>query len=220
MEFKRVTLFLGHYGSGKTHAAINWALALREADRRTAIADLDIVNPYFRTKDSKKVLDDHGITLISSPFAGSNVDLPALPQEMYDIVDEKDAHFVVDVGGDDRGALALGRLTDRLIEENDYEALFVFNCYRPLTRTAADALEVLREVESACGLPVTGIVNCSNLGEETTRETVLASVPKAKELARLSGLPVRCTAVLTPLACELQGEIENVFPMRHHQTHY
>ncbi len=220
MEFKRVTLFLGHYGSGKTHAAINWALALRAAGYRTAIADLDIVNPYFRTKDSKKTLDENGIALISSPFAGSNVDLPALPQEMYDIVDQKAVHFVVDVGGDDRGALALGRLTDRLVEENDYEALFVFNCYRPLTRTAADAMGILREIESACRLPVTGIVNCSNLGEQTTRETVLASLPAANELAKLSGLPVRLTAVLEPLAGQLSGDIQNVFPMRHHQTHY
>jgi hypothetical protein len=211
---------MGHYGSGKTHAAINWALALRAAGHKTVSADLDIVNPYFRTKDSKRVLDQNDIALISSPFAGSNVDLPALPQEMYAIVDEIDTHFVVDVGGDDRGALALGRLSDRLKEENDYEALFVLNLYRPLTRTAQDALSVLREVEAAGGLPVTGIVNCSNLGEETTRETVLASAREAEKLAKLSGLPIRCTAVLAPLCDEMRGELDCIFPMRHHQAHY
>lgn len=219
MDCKRVTLFMGHYGSGKTHAAINYALKLAESGYRTAIADLDIVNPYFRTKDSLSVLTAHNIALISSPFAGSNVDLPALPQSMYAILDEQDTHFVVDVGGDDRGALALGRLTDRLIKENDYEALFVVNFLRPLTRTPEDALEVLHEVEDACRLPITGIVNCTNLGDETTPQIVLQSMEKAEKLAALSHLPLRMTAVLAPLQGALADAIPNLFVMNHHQKH-
>ena len=219
MDAKRVTLFMGHYGSGKTHAAINWALSLVQAGYKTAIADLDIVNPYFRTKDSLSILTVHGIQLISSPFAGSNVDLPALPQEMYAILDEKDTHFVVDVGGDDRGALALGRLTDGLKEENDYEALFVVNFLRPLTRTPEEAYQVLREVESASKLPITGIVNCTNLGDETTPEIVLTSMEKARALAALAKVPLRMTAVLAPLKDALTDEINPLFVMEHHQTH-
>ena len=115
MEFKRVTLFAGHYGSGKTNIAVNYALALKRSGKDTTIADLDIVNPYFRAKDSKDVLEKNGIKFISSEFANSNVDFPALPSETYGIVTRRDSYAVIDVGGDDRGALALGRYVPYII---------------------------------------------------------------------------------------------------------
>ena len=105
---KRITIFAGHYGSGKTNIAVNFALGLREEHDKVSIADLDIVNPYFRTKDSEKILAEKGIRLISSEYANSNVDVPALPAEAYSIIDDLSVRAVIDVGGDDRGALALG----------------------------------------------------------------------------------------------------------------
>ena len=162
---KRVTLFAGHYGSGKTNIAVNYALKLRETHERVLIADLDIVNPYFRTKDSLDELTRAGVRLISSEYANSNVDLPALPTEMYAITDDTSSMAVVDIGGDDRGAYALGRYQPAILEENDYDMLFVCNMYRPLTTTPEDTIQVLREIEAACGIPFTGIVNNSNLGE-------------------------------------------------------
>ena len=194
METKRVTLFAGHYGSGKTNIAVNYALMLKRTGRDTAIADLDIVNPYFRTKDSKALLEANGIKLISSEFANSNVDLPALPAETYRLVMQHDLYAVIDVGGDDRGALALGRYTPYILEEGNYEMLFVANCYRPLTRTAEEALEVMREIEAACGIPFTAIINNSNLGRETTPDDVISSRDFINELSRLSGLPVKFTS--------------------------
>ena len=135
MDHKRITLFAGHYGSGKTNIAVNYALLLVREGRKTAIADLDIVNPYFRTKDSYAELSEAGIDLISPQFANSNVDLPALPAEAYRLVQDKELFAVMDIGGDDRGAYALGRYTPFILEENDYRMAFVANPYRPLTRT-------------------------------------------------------------------------------------
>ena len=147
MEYKRLTLLCGHYGSGKTNIAVNMALDLKKQYENTVIADLDIVNPYFRTKDSKGMLEEAGIRLVVSQYAGTNLDIPAMPQEMYSLTDDQRVKAILDIGGDDRGALALGRLAPAIRKENDYEMLMVINCYRPLTRDAASTIEVMREIE-------------------------------------------------------------------------
>lgn len=221
MKHKRMTLFAGHYGSGKTNIAVSYALWLKEqSDQDVCIVDLDIVNPYFRTKDSLKELTEAGIELIASPYANSNVDLPALPQEIYGAVNRRDRLAVLDIGGDDRGALALGRYTPAILEENDYEMLLVINCYRPLTRTPQETLEVLREIEAAGGIPFTALVNNSNLGDQTTAEDVLVSLDYAKETARLTGLPIKMTTVHNRLYPLLQGRIEDLLPMELQAKYY
>jgi len=190
MEHKRLTLFAGHYGSGKTNIAVNYALQLAGEGKKVCIGDLDIVNPYFRTKDSAAQLEAAGIDLISPQYANTNVDLPALPAENYRLVQDKTTYGIMDIGGDDRGAYALGRYTPFILAENDYRMAFVANCYRPLTRTPEEALEIMREIEAACKLPFTCIINNSNLGPETTRETVLESLDYIQKLSRISGLPL------------------------------
>lgn len=214
MQFKRITLLSGHYGSGKTNIAVNLARRLRASRENVAIADIDIVNPYFRTKDSQAELEGAGIRLISSPYAGSNVDLPALPDEVYAITDDKSVTAVVDVGGDDRGALALGRWRDAILQEGDYEMLFVINRFRPLTATPEDAVEVMREIEIASGIPFTAVVNNSNLGDETTARDVLESGAYAANVCAISALPLKMTTVREELYPWLEGEIGNLFPLR------
>ena len=210
---KRVTLLCGHYGSGKTNVALNWAYRLRAKCPRVAVADLDIVNPYFRAMDSKRDLAERDIRLICSAYAGGNLDIPALPQDMYAITDDLDMVDVLDIGGDDRGALVLGRLAPALLAEGNYEMWLVVNMYRPLTRTPADCLEVKAEIEAAGGMPFTGIVNNSNLGRATTPEDVLASLSYADEIARRTGLPVVMTSVKADLADALEDKIENLFAL-------
>ena len=136
MDHKRLTLFAGHYGSGKTNIAVNYALALAKEGKKVCIADLDIVNPYFRTADSKAVLEKAGIDVVSPQYANSNVDLPALPAASYRLVQDKETYGVMDIGGDDRGAYALGRFTPFIKEENDYRMVFVFNGFRPFSSTS------------------------------------------------------------------------------------
>ena len=190
MEHKRITLFAGHYGSGKTNIAVNYAVKLAREGKKVCIADLDIVNPYFRTKDSEAELTREGIELISPQFANSNVDLPALPAESYRLIHDRSVYGIMDIGGDDRGAYALGRFVPAIKEEDDYRMAFVVNCYRPLTSTPEDALEIMREIEDACGLKFNCIVNNSNLGEETVQRVVLDSLQYVSELCRISGLPL------------------------------
>ena len=213
MKFKRLTLMAGHYGSGKTNIAVNLAMMLKREGEDVVIADLDIVNPYYRTKDSEEELRAAGIPLISSEYANSNVDVPALPQELYSIVDVKSRHAIVDIGGDDRGALALGRYTPFILEENDYDMLLVINKYRPLTPDTASTLEVMREIEAAGGLPFTGIVNNSNLGRETTPEDVIASDAYAKDIAAATGLPIRMTTVKAEIAGAVAEVLPDVVPL-------
>lgn len=213
-DFKRLTLLCGHYGSGKTNVAVNLAFYLKEQYNNLVVADLDIVNPYFRTKDSIGDFKAHGIQLICSEYANTNVDIPALPGDMYRLTADKDITAVIDVGGDDRGAYALGRLVPEIKAENNFDMLMVINGYRPLTRDGASTLEVMREIETACGLKFTGLVNNSNIGEETTAQDVINSVDYAREVSRLSGLPIVFTSIKSELYGQLCDKTENLLPMK------
>lgn len=217
---KRITILAGHYGSGKTNIAVNLAFSMKREGKRISVCDLDIVNPYFRTKDSLDDFQKAGIPLISSEFANTNVDVPALPQAMYAVIDDRESHFVLDIGGDDRGALALGRLAPAIVEENNYEMLLVVNFFRPLTRDNQSMLEVMREMELAAGIRFTGIVNNSNFGEETTPEDVLSTVEKAKSFSELCALPVVMTTVREELYETLRGKIQNLYPLKLQKKYY
>ena len=211
-DTKRLTLFAGHYGSGKTNIAVNYALALAKEGKRVTIADLDIVNPYFRTKDSEKELFEAGVRLISPQYANSNVDLPALPAESYSLVQDRSVYGIMDIGGDDRGAYALGRFVEAIKAEDNYRMAFVVNRHRPLTSTVADAVQIMREIEAACGLRFTCIVNNSNLGSYTTAQTVLESLDFVNTLSTETGLPVWLHTAEERLAGEL-SELP-ILPMR------
>ncbi len=213
MEYKRITLLCGHYGSGKTNIAVNMAFDLKKQTDNVTIADLDIVNPYFRTKDSAKQLEEAGIRLVCSEYAGSNVDIPALPQDIYALTDDKNSKVIIDVGGDDRGALALGRIAPEILAENDYEMILVINKFRPLTPDAESTKEVLAEIETACKIKFTGIINNSNLGEETTVEDVIGSFAYAKSVSDATGLPILATTVSEKIYNSLEQK-ENFFCLR------
>ena len=195
-SFKRITIFAGHYGSGKTTLSINYALALKKRmpEAPVAVCDLDIVNPYFRTADYEAVLSEHNIELIAPEFARSNLEIPAIPAAAQKIFDNKSLYAVIDLGGDDRGALALGRYAQRLMED-DYEMLLVANKFRPLSSEAKDLAEIKNEIESAAHVKFTGIVNNSNLGGQTTPEDITGSAAFIQRLSRETGLSIKMTAV-------------------------
>ena len=220
MEHKRLTLFAGHNGSGKTNIAVNYAIALAKEGKQVVIGDLDIVNPYFRTADSAKDLEQAGVKLISPQFANTNVDLPALPAEAYRLVEDKSIYGIMDIGGDDRGAYALGRYVPAIKAENNYRMVFVANCYRPLTRTPEDALEVMKEIEAACGLAFTDIINNSNLGPETTPQTILDSVDFTEKLSELSGLPIFAYTAESSVAAQLAGKLDPVSSLRLQEKYF
>lgn len=218
MNTRRITLFAGHYGSGKTNIAVNYALYLAGQGKQVTLADMDIVNPYYRAKDSAEEMEKAGVKMIASLYANSNVDVPALPQEMYAVTEDKARYAVLDVGGDDRGALALGRYAPEILKENDFHMIYVFNASRPLSRRAEDALEIMKEIEIAGGVPFTAIVNNTNLGKETTWETVTASMEEANKLSQISGLPLLFTAVNESVLPIKERENEQYFPLKLQKT--
>ncbi|QSX08558.1 hypothetical protein J0B03_00235 [Alkalibacter rhizosphaerae] len=213
MEPNRITIFAGHYGSGKSNIAVNYALYLRKQfKKKVLIGDLDIVNPYFRTKDSAKRLTGSGIRLISSDFANTNVDVPAITGEMNALFDEKDAYGVIDLGGDDRGAYALGRYHHILMEE-EINVWIVVNMFRPLSRDVEHTLAIIEEIERAGRIKCTGIINNSNVGSSTTPEDILDSLPYAQQLSQSTGLPIIMTTVRRDLAAKLPTDIGTIFPI-------
>jgi len=212
VQSARVTIFAGHYGSGKTSVAVNYALWLKKSHQKVIIADLDIVNPYFRTKDSAQMLKRSEIKLISSDYANSNVDIPAVPGEINAIFDERDAYAVIDVGGDDRGAYALGRYYEQL-HRTDAAAYIVVNMYRPLSRDAEATIKIKYEIEAAARIEFSGIINNSNLGNATTASDVMDSLPYAEQISERTGLPIVMTTVQRSLAPGLASNIQNIFPI-------
>jgi len=214
MYSKRITLLCGHYGSGKTNVAVNIAFDLKKQHEKVTVADLDIVNPYFRSKDSIDDFNNAGIRLICSEFANSNVDIPALPEDLYAITDDTSHKVVIDVGGDDRGALALGRIAPKILEEDNFDMFIVINCFRPLTRDVKSTVEVIKEIEAATSIPFTGIINNSNLGKDTTANDILNSLEYAREVAKALGIPLVATSVKEDLIDDLKAEVDNLLPLK------
>jgi energy-coupling factor transporter ATP-binding protein EcfA2 len=188
-EQARITVICGHYGCGKTNLALNLALDEAAKGERVTVADLDIVNPYFRSSEYGGLLEEHGIRLIAPVFAGTTLDTPTLPPELYSLFEPSAGKVFIDAGGDDAGVTALGGLHE-LLEEAGYQMLYVINRYRVLSQTPEEALALLREIETASRLKATGLVNNSHLGVETTLETLLGGLEFARKTAELTGLPL------------------------------
>lgn len=184
----------GHYGSGKTNIAINLAYKLM-GEGSTAIFDLDVVNPYFRTADFTDKMRSDGITVVAPIFANTNLDTPALTGEFNNIYTGLYDNVIVDVGGDDSGAFALGQYAAGIAETGVWQHWYIVNFMRTLTLTTADNIELMRDIENAGKLPFTGIVNNTNLGAETTPDIVINSISKAKALSEASNLPLLYTSV-------------------------
>lgn len=163
---KKINVFVGHYGSGKTEVAVNFAIC----NKVGAIADLDTVNPYFRTNDAKEILTEKNIKVISPYYAGTNVDIPALPPEVYSVFSEENG-AVLDVGGDDDGAAVLGRFHEYFIKA-DADVFCVVNVYRPETDSEEKIIDAVRAIEQSSRLRVTALINNSNLMDETERRHI------------------------------------------------
>ncbi len=209
---RRITIFTGNLGSGKTEIAVNYALNLKSTGRRTAIVDLDIVNPYFRTRLVRDALTARGLDVVCPAGPLANADVPALPPAIKGVIENIEISGVFDVGGDDVGATALGRFRDMLLE-NTYNMYFVVNACRPFTGKPEGVIKMLRSVENACGLKVTGLVNNTNLGGETDIDTVLAGHGMVKETARQIGVPVAFVGALNRLVEELSSRLKDGTPV-------
>lgn len=207
-QTKRICVITGHYGSGKTNIAVNMALDLKKSGERVTIVDLDIVNPYFRTADFKDMLEQEGIKTILPMFANTNLDIPSLPAAVNSVFDDESSYYIIDVGGDDAGAIALGRYAgDFLKAQGGYDMLYVINERRYLTNTPEDAAALLTDIEAVSRLKATALVNNTNLGKQTTLEILTASYSFAKEVSRLTALPIAFTTINEAIAPKDEGLI-------------
>lgn len=206
---KKINIVTGHYGSGKTNFSANLAVKLAESGERVTVVDLDIVNPYFRSADFGELFGSKKIELVAPMYANSNLDIPAISFDLERIAAES-GYLITDVGGDDAGAIALGRYAKAFEEFSDeVEMLYVVNCRRFLTSTADEALALMYEIEAAAGMKHTAIVNNTNLLYETTAEVLESSQKFAEEIAEKAGLPIEYTCV--PMG--ISAKVTNPFPV-------
>lgn len=210
----RIRVFTGHFGSGKTEIAINYALKLASQGKKVTIADLDVVNPYFCTRNEEELFKEKGIRLIATPKELANAELGTIPLSTPAVFNDKSYDVVLDVGGDDQGAVALGQY-NRFFQEEDYDMYFVINTFRPETMNADDVIAYMKAIESASRLKVTYLINNSNLSYETGPEHILSGQSIVEEVSRRTGLPIRYTAVKEDLAERLPDGIKGeIFPIK------
>jgi len=208
----RTVAVVGHYGSGKTNLSLNLALALKKQGRRVVLCDLDVLNPYFGSGGFGALAEKEDIPLIAPAYAGSSLDIPALTGRLDACLGGEDT-AIIDVGGDGDGALVLGRYAPKIIQGR-YDLLFVVNFFRCLTKTARQAADYLKEVEAACRLKVTAIVNNSNLGEQTTLGDVAASTEEAARLCEITQKPLLFTSAGEDIARQLDSSDSAIFPVK------
>ena len=208
----RLSIITGHYGTGKTEFAVNLALQLAGLNHQVMVADLDIVNPYFRSRERRDLLQEAGIRLISSSQACSDADVPALPAELLTILENRDITGVLDIGGDPVGARVLARFNDKIVPE-DYQLIYVLNANRPEVRTPEAAIAYLRGIEATTSLTCTGIVNNTHLCGETTAEEIRKGARLAETVSQETGIPVLCHVAEERFIPELSDLSEPVFPI-------
>ena len=209
---KRMQIITGHYGSGKTEYAVNLAMDMAPRMENVVLADLDIVNPYFRSYEQTKMLEDAGVKVIVTSCGGV-ADIPALNPAVMSVFQDKKWNGVLDIGGDPIGARVLARFAHQ-IHEDEYDLLFVLNANRPETKDVDCALQYMRGIEAECRLKVTGIVNNTHLCAETTAEEIIKGAALARALSERTGLPVVHHAVQRKFVDQVADQLtEPVLPM-------
>lgn len=209
---KRVRVIAGHYGSGKTEFAVNYALSLARRGIKTALADLDIVNPYFRSREKWELLQAAGVRLVDSSVAHA-ADLPALSPELFTLFQDPSYTVVLDMGGDEVGARVLSRFHPYLDRE-PAELWLVLNANRAQTARAEGALEYLRAIQASAHQPVTGLINNTHLCSETTAEDLRRGDRLVRAVSEASGVPVRYRVGLPALLEEAGPLAGEPFPIQ------
>jgi hypothetical protein len=206
---RRITVFCGHYGSGKTEISISTALNLRQRYDRVTIVDLDIVNPYFRSAEHEDLFAQHDIALLAPTFANTTVDIPGLPAQIQSVFADRRARVVFDVGGDDTGAVALGRYKP-YFDQDDYEMIFVVNVLRPFSGNVADIVDLYGRICNRARMQASALINNTNCGPDTTVEQIVRGHAVLEEAGKALGLPVRAVVAREDLVNKLPPALARI----------
>lgn len=212
---KRVRLFIGHYGSGKSEVSINYVTRLREqVEGEVALADLDVVNVYFRSREKKDLMKKLGITPIDSSIETTTLDVPAVSAEVMRPLRDKTTNYVLDVGGDNVGGRVVGRFAEHF-NSDEYDMFFVVNANREKTQTTQEVLGYIDAIEASSKLKVTGLVNNTHLLRETTVEDVLKGQEIVKEVSKIKNIPIKYVCCIENLVDKLPKDLEGeVLPIK------
>lgn len=212
---KRIRLFIGHYGSGKSEVFINYVTTLRkQVEGEVALADLDVVNVYFRTREKKDLMKELGITPIDSSIETTTLDVPAVSAEIMRPLHDDSVNYVIDVGGDNVGGRVVGRFAKQF-EQDDYDMFYVVNANREKTQTAKEVLGYIDAIEASSKLKVTGLVNNTHMLRETTVEDLLKGQEVAREVSKIRNIPIKYVCCLESLVDKLPTDLEgDILPIK------
>lgn len=206
---KRINIFSGHYGSGKSEISVNTAFLLKEKYDDVLMADMDIVNPFFRSVDAKAELESKGIKVIAPMYANTNVDVPVVGPEISVALRHKSRRVILDVGGDEDGSKVLGRYYHEIDQNDDYDMFFVFNRSRPMTTNLDDTLTYIGEIEAASRLKISGIINNTHYLEQTTLDDIIYGLELSREITKETSIPIFATCVMEGMEGHLEGKIDH-----------
>lgn len=215
----RITAIAGHYGSGKSEISVNYALFLAEKlgpEAQIGLFDLDIVNPYFRSRECRDLLEQNSIKVVSSAEAFPDVDLPYMPPELTSLFQDKSRLGVMDIGGDPAGARVLARYgieLNKVMTAGEAEFYCVINANRPMTKTRDEAISYVKKIRDTAGVPVTGLINNTHFFHETEPEDIYRGAELTESVSKELGIPVVFHAVERSLAERLEKEIGSILPM-------
>jgi energy-coupling factor transporter ATP-binding protein EcfA2 len=214
MHDKRLVIIIGRYGSGKTEFAVNYAVKMKELYENVSIADLDIVNPYFRSREKREFFESIGVKVYDSSIRNTSIDIPALPAELTGVILNQNVKSIIDVGGDPVGARVLARYAEQ-IKNVEYDMFYVINGNRPETSTVEDVLKYLKLIEATSRLKITGLINNTHLLKETTAEDVEFGHELTKKISWETDIPIRYEAVMKETADKIKNLeiIEKLFPI-------
>jgi len=214
MADNRLRVFTGHFGSGKTEISINYAINLARKGIKTCIVDLDIVNPYFSVREVRPYLESLGIRVVAPPMEVTTAELSTVPAEVLTAFNDKSHQVILDIGGDDIGAVALGQY-NRFFREEPYDMYFVINTNRPFTSTVDGIVEYVESIQSSSRLKVSYLINNTNMSYETKAEDIIKSQETVKAASERLNIPIRYTCVREDLVDKLSdGIYGDIFPIK------
>jgi hypothetical protein len=214
IDDRRVRIISGHYGSGKTEFAVNYAVRLAEAGFSPVLADIDVINPYFRSRDQFSVLESLGVRVISSSINASAIDVPAISSGIYSVFDDNKFPAVIDVGGNNAGINILKSFSDHFSRPEEYDLFFVLNTNRTATSELRQVEEFITMFENTCGLKVSGLINNTHMLKSTTINDLIAGYELAKQVSDKTAIPLRYNAGLRRLEDYLPEELKaDFFPI-------